>query len=386
MKKKLLAIALCVCTAFSFTACGEEKEETPKVTLGEYKGLKVDATLGETTEDEIQAYLDSVLQSYSETIEVTEGALEAEETAKLSYTATIDGAEYKSAEGDSVELTDTGFNVDGFVDGLIGHSVGETVELDLVLPEDFTDTEVAGKDVHFTVTIEAKLVTEIPEFTDEFVAKNLDYLGLATKQDLLDYLENDIILGQVYEEVWSDVIDGALVEEYDEEEVSELAEQYAEQEEYYIYTYTGYDLASYLELVGMTEEEFDEQMKEVAKSYIKQQMVIKAIADAEGIEMTDELYENKMLEMAKTYGYDTTEEFEEAYADSVTKEDFENTILAYMVQEIVCENVEYVEGYGLRSEQETSGEDTSSEDTSGEEATDDTNENAVEPSSDESAE
>lgn len=104
-------------------------------------------------------------------------------------------------------------------------------------------------------------------------------------------------------------------------------------------------------------------------------MVINAIAEAEGIEITDEVYQDKMMEIANAYGFATVSELEEYYAESMTKEDFEYTVRTYLVQEFVCENVEFVEGYGLRSEQES---ETSSEDATEGESTEDTTEGASE--------
>lgn len=378
MKKRLLAIALCLCTAFSVSACGDdevvekEKKVEGKITLGEYKGLEVDASLATASEEEVDEYLQSVLESYSTTEELSEGVLEKDGKAKVSYTSTVDGEEYKNSEGATISLTEDGFSVDGFVDGLIGHSVGETVELDLTLPKDFSDKEVAGKGIHFSAKIEAKLNTVVPEFTDEFVSSNFDYLDLKTKDDLIEYLNNDIIISKAYSEIWQEILDNATVESYGTDELQDMVDKYTEYQEYVIYMQTGYELVDYLELIGKTADEFKNDMTEAAKSYLKQEMLIDAIAEKEGIEITDEFYQEKMYEFARLYGYDSVEEYEKAYEGSKTKEDFELDIRAFEVQELVCKSVKYVENLGLRSEKETSseGETTegaSEETTSGEE-------------------
>lgn len=378
MKKRLLAIALCLCTAFSVSACGDdevvekEKKVEGKITLGEYKGLEVDASLATASEKEVDEYLQSVLESYSTTEELSEGVLEKDGKAKVSYTSTVDGEEYKNSEGTTISLTEDGFSVDGFVDGLIGHSVGETVELDLTLSKDFSDEEVAGKGIHFSAKIEAKLNTVVPEFTDEFVSSNFDYLDLKTKDDLIEYLNNDIIISKAYSEIWQEILDNATVESYGTDELQDMVDKYTEYQEYVIYMQTGYELVDYLELIGKTADDFKNDMTEAAKSYLKQEMLIDAIAEKEGIEITDEFYQEKMYEFARLYGYDSVEEYEKAYEGSKTKEDFELDIRAFEVQELVCKSVKYVENLGLRSEKETSseGETTegaSEETTSGEE-------------------
>lgn len=389
MKKKLLALALCVCTAFSAVACSSnddnadanETEKTEgKLTLGEYKGIKVDASLKEVAEDDLQDYLDSVLEAHAVTEEITEGTVAQNDTIKFDCTITVDGSEYNTVTGEELLIeyeageAESGFPIGDLCAGIVGKNIGDEFELTLKYGDDYSDTTVAGKDAIFKVKVLAKLNTVVPEFTDEFVATNFDYLNLSTKQDLLDYLENDIVINQVYSDIWEYVILAtATAESYDSEDLAAMTKEYAEYQEYYIYQLTGgYSLSDYLSAVGMTEDDFMAQMEEMAKVYLKQEMLVNAIAEAENIVVTDEVYAAEMLEFAKSYGYDTVEEFEEAYAESMTKEDFEFTVLTYLVQEFVCESVEFVEGQGLYSEaatEETSSEETSTEETSSESET-----------------
>ena len=383
MKKKLLAVALCICAAFSVVACGgqetseegttdETNSETKteaKITLGDYKGIKVDASLGEVSEEDLKEYLDSVLESKATTEEITEGVLAKDDEIKFDCTIYVDGEEYKAVTGESMELNvaagtvSAGFPEGDLCAGIIGKNIGEEIELNLKYGDDYTDTKVAGKEAVFKVKVTAKLNTIVPEFTDEFVATNFDYLNLSTKDDLLNYLKKDIVINQVYADIWEKVVfETATVDSYDSDDLAAMTTEYAEYQEYYIYQMTGSTLADYLTATEQTEEDFYAQMEEIAKTYLKQEMVVNAIAEAENIVITDEAYASEMLEFAKSYGYDTVEEFETAYADSMTKEDFEFTILTYLVEEFVCTNVEYVEGLGLYTEKATESQ-SSTEDT-----------------------
>ena len=375
MKKRLLALALCLCTIFSVAACGDEEtkgEKTEgKLTLGEYKGIKVDASLKEVAEEDLQAYLDSVLKSKAVTEEIKEGTIAKDDTIKFDCTITVDGEEYNTVTGEEMVLeyeagkAESGFPIGDLCAGIIGKNIGEEFELALKYGDDYTDTKVAGKDATFKVKLIAKLNTVVPEFTDEFVATNFDYLSLSTKQDLLDYLEHDIVINQVYGDIWENVIlANSTAESYDSDDLAAMTEEYKEYQEYYIYQMTGgYSLSDYLSAVGMSEEDFTKQMEEAAKVYLKQEMLVHAIAEKENIVITDEIYAAEMLEFAKSYGYDTVEAFEEAYSD-MTREDFEYTVLTYLVQELVCDSVEFVEGQGLYTpEEEPSSENES---TSGE--------------------
>lgn len=369
MKKKLLAMALCVCTAFSIAACGGddtngnatentsgEKTEA-KITLGKYMGIEVDSSLKSVSEEDVQDYLQLVLENNATYEEVKEGTLEKGDVMKISYVSTVDGEEYKSAEGYEIDTT-RGFEVDGFIDGLMGHNIGEEVSLDLTLPEDFSETDYAGKAIHFDVTIEAKINTIIPEFTDEFVASTFDYIGCSTTEEFLEYLEKDIYINNIYGEIWGEVVESATIESYDSEGLEETVDKLVDFQEMYITTNYGIDLATYLSAMGQTEEQMRESLTESAKSYLDQKMLVEAIAEAEGIEVTEAEYNQTMLEFAKADGYDTVEELVKAYETSMTEEDFRISVLSYIVEEYVCENVTFVDGLGLRSDAEAEEDGT----------------------------
>ena len=369
MKKKLLAVALCVCTVFSVAGCKEKDKKTEtKYELGQYKGIEVDSSLKTVEKKKVDEYLNSELDYHSKDEEKKEGVLEKDGKAKITYKSTVDGKEYKSSEGYLITLNDKGFNVDGVVDALIGKSVGEKLSLDLKLDKDFSDTTVAGKDIHFDITIEAKVITVVPEFTDEFVKEKYGYLGLNNKDEFLKFLEEDIYISQIYSEVWDEIMGNLKMESYDTDKLNQLKTDLEEYEEYQIYVTYGMSMEQYLSAMGMDEDKYSELVEESAKEYMKQEILVDAIAEAEGITVTDELYDQKILEYAKAYGFETVEEFESNYSD-MTRDDFEYTILSELVIKKVCENVKFVDGLGLRSEKETATEGTTGEKTTGEATT-----------------
>lgn len=85
-------------------------------------------------------------------LEVTDGV-----TVNIDYTGYIDGEEFEggSTEGYGPQDLIIGSNtyIEGFEEGLIGHKVGETVELNLRFPDEYYNADYAGKDVVFEVII-----------------------------------------------------------------------------------------------------------------------------------------------------------------------------------------------------------------------------------------
>lgn len=363
MKKKLLAIALCVCTVFSVAGCDkakkEEKQET-KYELGQYKGIEVDSSLKTVDKKLVDEYLESELKYHSKDEDVKEAVLAKEDRVKITYKSTVDGKEYKSATGSVITLNDKDFTVPGVVDAIIGKNVGEKLSLDLKLPKDFSDKNVAEKDIHFDITIEAKVINVKPEFTDDFVKDKYGYLGLNTKDELLKYLEEDIYISQIYNDIWDVIMENLNMESYDTDTLNDLTKELKEYEEYNIYMTYGIDLDTYLGYMGIDEDEFNELVEKNAKQYMKQEILVRAIAEQEQLVISDELYEKKILEYAKAYGFETVEEFQSQYGD-MTREDFEFTILSELVIKNVCESVVFVDGLGLRTEEESSTGEGSTE-------------------------
>ena len=88
----------------------------------------------------------------------TEEGLEVKEgdTVNIDYTGYKDGEAFAGGStngGGAYLVIGSGTYIDGFEDGLIGHRVGETVDLNLTFPEDYGAEELAGADVVFNVTI-----------------------------------------------------------------------------------------------------------------------------------------------------------------------------------------------------------------------------------------
>jgi trigger factor len=96
-------------------------------------------------DDEEESYLTDT------SLSVAEG-----DTVNIDYTGYIDGVEFDggSTDGYGTDLEiGSGDYIDGFEDQLVGHYVGETVEVNVTFPEDYGDDDLNGKDAVFEVTI-----------------------------------------------------------------------------------------------------------------------------------------------------------------------------------------------------------------------------------------
>lgn len=311
------------------TEAAEETEAIPPrpeytaldyVTLGEYKGLKVADQPVEVTDDQIDEVVRQNIQFADALEKVTEGTVEDGDTANIDYEGKLDGEAFDggTAKGYDLVIGSHSF-IDGFEDGLIGVAVGETVDLPLTFPENYGNADLAGKEVVFTVTVNE--IKRMPELTDELASTISDgeYTDAAGYRDSIRadleeqaQAQRDMMLKS---DLLTQVASGSEVKEYPQEMVDYgvanmdtyyrgMAEQYAMEFEEF--------LSSFL---GMTEEDFSEQVVLATQQNLQQEMYLKAIAETEGIEVTDE----DLAEAAKEFGFETTEEFIAAYGEDVVR-------------------------------------------------------------------
>ena len=335
-----------VAQADSETAGGEaeETEATPErpdykaldyVTLGEYKGLEVTLQSIDVTDEEIDSQVEADLNSNDKLEEVTEGTVENGDVANIDYEGKLDGEAFDGGTDKGYDLTiGSGTFIEGFEEGLIGKNIGDTVDLDLTFPENYGSTDLAGKDVVFTVTINS--VKRAPELTDELVAEISDYKTIDEyRQSIKDNLTeqkkseqdnakiNDLV-GLAYQNATVNEYPQEMID-YQLEVVTKYYKSYAEQ--------YGMEYADFLQQqIGMTEQEFLEKMTETVKQSLAQEMVLRAIAETENVEVSDDKFQSKCEEYAASVGMTDVDEFISQYG--------RNEIMASILQDEAVEILE----------------------------------------------
>lgn len=360
MKKRLLALAVGMCMVTSLAACGSDSENEKSqgsIVLGQYKGIKVAESVATVTDEELQDYIDYILESNQTTENVEEGTTKEDDKILAVYTATMDGETVSelssSSSGTNITLSEDSFAIDGFVDQLIGKNVGESVEFDITIQDDFTNETYRGAAVHYVVDIQAIVVTITPELTDEWVTETYGYLNLSTVDEFKAYYKENLFLNTVYNDIIDEVMENQTVESYDSDELAEMTELYKQEMENQL-SYYGIALDAYLQAMGQSEDSFNEEMETQAKDYLKQKMFVYKVAEEEGLTVSDEEYSAKMVEYAKSMGLESESELVSYYDGVMDTDDYKYTMLGEKVQKLICENIEVVPD----SELETTGEET----------------------------
>ena len=316
------------------------------VKVGDYKGLDYSIAEVSVTDDEVDTEIDSRLQSAATTETVTEGKVEDGDSINIAFAGTIDGEEFEGGSSESYDITvGTTQMIDGFVEGLIGHEIGDNVILNLKFPDDYSNEDVAGKDVVFDVTINYKSVKVVPELDEDFVKENsdvdtVDEYKEAVKEELLAQKESQADL-DAKEALWNEIVASSEVISYPEEELEaanaaadEIEKQYKSQAESY-----GMEWEDFLEsYMGSSQEDFEESKKQYAEETVLQEMVMYYIAREEGIEVTDKEYKEYLADSLETYGF-TEDTFKQSYGQTIEEYADDNQWRTAMLLEKVLDKV-----------------------------------------------
>ena len=153
---------------FIFTA---EVAVKPEVTLGEYKGLKVDKVSAEVTDEEVDAEIEKERERNARTVDVTDRAVQDKDQITLDFEGFVDGTAFEGGKGEDYPLTiGSGAFIPGFEDQLIGAEIGKETEVKVTFPEEYQAKELAGKEAVFKCTVKTIKVKELPELDDEFAS------------------------------------------------------------------------------------------------------------------------------------------------------------------------------------------------------------------------
>lgn len=331
MKKKIMLLAAVTLAAGMLSACGKdaaylsEIKASDYVTLGEYKGIEVTQTEPEVTDEYVDSYIEYLRSQRAVTVEVTDRTTVQEgDTVNIDYAGYRDGVAFEggTAQGDSLTIGSGRF-IDGFEDGLIGTSVGETVTLDLTFPDNYTNADLAGAAVTFDVTVNSISVSETPELTDELV-QEFGIAECSTVEELRTYVYDvfyeeavsmyeDAIASDITQAVMANSIFSEppekMVKRYQDvllESMTAQASSYGVNLDTFMMNYYGMDTESYMAV-------FQEDAVTMAQQYI----MFQAIADAEGLNPTKDEIAQKMEEEALEFGYESVDAFKEEVGEEV---------------------------------------------------------------------
>lgn len=316
------------------------------VKLGEYKGLTYTETDVSVSDDEVESQINSTLTAHATAEQITDRAVEDGDTVNIDFEGKIDGKTFDGGTASGASLTiGSGTFIDGFEDGLIGVKPGDKTTLKLKFPDEYkTNTDLAGKDVTFDVTVNyIKGDDIVPELDDDFV-KGLNIDDVSNVKEYRAYVKSQLQANKESEaekskqsELLQQAVDNAEIKEIPEELVTQYATQYTDYYKQYA-SYFGLELSDFLtQYMNQTEEEFNQSAQDYGKERAGYMLVVSAIAKAEKVDV-DALYDEKVAQYAEQSGYADAATLEKDYS----KRYLNQIIINEEVQNILEENAKAV--------------------------------------------
>ena len=288
------------------------------VELPKYKGIDIDASILEASEEDIQAQLDGIISQSGSYEKITDRAVEDGDTINIDYVGKVDGVEFEGGstggEGTEVTIGVTSY-IDDFLEQLIGHKVGETFDINVTFPDPYErDTTLSGKEATFTVTINHIIVTRTYELTDDFVEKNLkDTYGYTSVENMRETIAKDLRDSQVYTAMMETILENCPVSEVPQKLVDNEITIVMKQLKYTALQYSMEVSTLLTYYYGVdSEEAFRTNYEEQIRETISQYMVMMAIAEDANLFATEddlkEYFKNEMSvddysDYVAQYGY-----------------------------------------------------------------------------------
>ncbi len=355
MKKRIIALLLCMTTLTTVTACGNGKDNTTETTeaevrssqidvdvdkqvkmLGNYDGMDIEISGNyDVTDEDVEKQGMSMLNSYGlGSVEVTDrDTVQAGDYVNVDYTGYHDGEAFDKGSAQDV-LIDVDNNkdvksgttyIDGFSAGLIGATVGSTVSTDVTFPENYGNSDLAGQPATFEFVINGiyQPVT-LDTVSDDVIKDNFsEKYNLNSAQEFKDFVRSYLEYqagnnkySATVAEVKKQLLASSEVEvpeDYLEARLNEYQTSYEKQ-----YVDETENLETYLKDTYNTSlEDAQSQWRTNLEEQIKVELIFQAIAEKENLEVDDDGYNQFVQNFVDNsqYGFDDTEAVYNAFGN-----------------------------------------------------------------------
>ena len=278
----------------------------PEVKLGAYKDLEVSVEVSkEVTDAEVDERIERERNNLAELV-LKDGAAAEGDTVVIDFVGSVDGVEFDGGKGDNFSLgLGSGQFIPGFEDQLVGHSAGETVDVVVTFPEDYQAADLAGKEAKFVTTIHEVKEKEVPALDDE-LAKDIDE-EVETLAELKEKYRKE--LAEAKEAAYNDAVEAAAIDlAVENAEIVDLPEEMIHEEVHRAVNEflgnmqrQGISPDMYFQITGTTQEDLHKQYEADAAARTKTNLVVEAVAKAEGFEASAEEVEAEITSLATDY-------------------------------------------------------------------------------------
>ena len=276
----------------------------PVMTIADYKGIAVDRVTEPVTDAMVDAEIAREQKRNARTVDIADRAAQNGDIVNIDYSGSVDGVKFDGGTAEKQNLTlGSGQFIPGFEDQIVGHTIGESFDVNVTFPTEYHAEELAGKAAVFAVTLHGIQVEQLPILDDEFAKDVSEFETLAEyRADIKAKLE------EKKAKEADNGVEGALIDALIAKLEGEIpAVMFEDETDHMVRDYEqrmqmqGLSLDIYFQYTGMTMETLREQMKPQAERQVRTRLALETIAAAEAFEITEEMLTDEYARLAEEY-------------------------------------------------------------------------------------
>ena len=294
----------------------------PPVSLGKYKGIKVEPIDDSVSDAEIDEEIEKQRNMNARMIEVTDRPVKDGDTVIFDFEGFVDGVAFDGGKAENYSLTiGSGQFIPGFEEKLVGAEIEKPVDVEVTFPEDYHEESLKGKPAVFKCLVHGIREKELPEVNDDFAA---DVSEFETLKEYRDDISKK--LAEHKKKEGENAREEKILDEIVADSEIELPEMMIDtnvnmslRRTEMSLRYQGLTLEQYLAYSGQTLDSVKEQMRPGVIRQLKGSLVLEEIAKKEGLALTDEEFEETLGKRAEERHQDR-EEYRKSLGESGEKE------------------------------------------------------------------
>ncbi len=312
----------------------------PEVELGDYNSVRLTPDPVEITDENVDAVLEQ-LRHQQATWEPVDRPLDYNDLAVIDINSEVEEKPFIKRLGAQYQvLRDSASPAPGFAEQIIGMQKEEEKEFKLNLPEDFANSEIAGKEASFKVKLSEIKEEKLPELNDELAGqvspdfKTVESLREETSRRLKQSAGEKSRM-DFEERVISAVVEQAQVDYPPilvEMEINRILNEQNRQLQM-----TGRGMDEYLQSINKTAEQLREELRPVASKNVAASLVIGRVSEAEKIEVGDSEIESQIEGMTANAGDDKKGELRKLLDTPQTRESIKQSLMTRKTIERLAE-------------------------------------------------
>ena len=316
----------------------------PTIELPPYKDRRIEVSSPEVSEEEMEAQVTRMLEQFATVEEVDRPAQDGDFiSVDVSATADAEPVPEATAE-DLLYQVGSGLFIDGIDEHVVGSAAGATIEFQGPLPAGFGDR--AGEMVDYRIAVNEVKERILPFLDDEWVRENTEFETVdelhSELREGLTQAKRQAVSRQFAERALSTLVDQVevdLPEGLVRAEMDEHLHRFLHRLEDSEIT-----LDDYLRASGIDQQTLIDDLGQQAQLSLRSQLLLEALAEAEGIQVTEDDLSEALRALAARSGDPVA--YLRAFRESGRELALASDILRNRAMDVVFSNAQAVDEDG----------------------------------------